>query len=201
MGDRPRPMGQSSPQSTARDLASVRDGWPRWTALVADAGRGHLRAAEAEYAALHGRLVASCRALAGGDGPERDRAYFQGLEELTSPWMSARMLASGEKTMLAELLRQCRQVERELGVRSRTRRGRARRWVAWLLLAPTLALGSVLALWAAERVGVPVPALGRLWVYNLGGLIDSSNALQQLLILAIVLTLISIQAVLHTARS
>ena len=185
---------------TAADLAIVRDGWPRWTAMVADAGRGRLRATEAEYAALHGRLVASCRALAGG-GSDRDRAYFRGLEELASPWLSARMLVSGEKTMVSELFKRCREVERELGVRSRSRRGRARRWVAWLLLAPTVALGAVLCSGAAERVGMPVPDLARGWAYNLGGLIDTSDGLQQLLILAVVLTLVSVQAVLHTSRS
>src|SRR5262245_61740328 len=103
------------PQVTSPDLAALRPLWHRWTVLVAlhARRRGAQVVGPREYQTLHQGLVAACAALAGAaEGTQRE--FYERLEDLARPWLTARVLEQTNGEILLDLLARCRQAEQEL---------------------------------------------------------------------------------------
>jgi hypothetical protein len=97
--------------------AALRAGWRQWTAIVEAFARrrpARRRVSPQAYARLHQGLLAACRSLA-ETATEADKSYYQGLESLAGPWLTAEVLARTDRQLLGDLWLRCRQVQRELG--------------------------------------------------------------------------------------
>jgi hypothetical protein len=175
------------------DLAALRRFWCRWTVTVelfARDRRGRARVRPSAYHRLHRELTETCRALAeASEGPRRD--FFEGLLTLAEPWLSPRALASADRAILASLLSRCREVERELGGRSR--------WSA-VVRSPMAALALVsaaLASLGASRLTARDWSSGLEWVRDWSDVawaaIVHSNDYQKVLVFALVVVLVSIR--------
>ena len=149
------------PQATSPDLAALRRHWRRWTALVAlqaRRGRGAQVVDPQEYQTLHQELVAACVA-AGGAAEGTQREFYQRLEDLVRPWLTARVLEQTDHQILMDLLARCRQAEQELDPRSRPRA--VLLWaVAAFVLLGAVAAAVILLGWTGQ--GTELPSLG--WV-------------------------------------
>jgi hypothetical protein len=104
------------------------------------------------YQALHRELVAACRAL-GGPAEGTKREFYQRLEELARPWLTARVLEQADREILLDLLARCRQAEQELQPPPRPRA--VLRW-ALAAVALFLAVAVVIRLvWTPDRIWSP----------------------------------------------
>ena len=125
--------------------------WHTWTAVVASLARGcdHRRVDEAGYRALHGQLLAACRASAAADAPKRSlgtRLFFRRLETMIEPWLAPRAFEAADPATLLSLLESCRAVEQELD--PHTNGWGVARWTAVLV---SLLIAAV-AGWHLQRV-------------------------------------------------
>ena len=128
-------LTEAKPAGAAR----LRDDWRRWTWTVSRYALCKGRRPDAEaHAALHRRLVASCRAMA-AESPG-DEAFYESLDGLVRPWATPDVLARTDRELLYDLLRQCREAEQRLCGGG----GRASALSA-LRLAAALALGMAVA--------------------------------------------------------
>jgi hypothetical protein len=141
------------PHITSPDLAALRRLWRRWTALVAlqaRRGRGAQVVDPQEYQTLHRELVAACFA-AGAAAEGTQREFYQRLEDLARPWLTARVLQQTDREILLDLLARCRQAEQELYSRRRA----VLRWAA----AAFALLGAVAAVillgWTTQGSELP----------------------------------------------
>src|SRR4051794_3954084 len=144
-----------SPQATPPGLAALRRHWHRWTALVAlqaRRGRGAHVVDSQEYQTLHRELVAACVA-AGGAAEGTQREFYQRLEDLVRPWLTARVLEQTDREILTDLLVRCRQADQELNPHSRSRA--VLRWpvAAFSLLGAVAAV--ILLGWTAQGPELP----------------------------------------------
>jgi hypothetical protein len=142
-------------QVTSPELAALGRHWRRWTALVAlHAGRARGAGVvdAQEYQALHQDLLAAC-AAAGGTARGSGREFYQGLEELARPWLTARVLELTDRDILLDLLARCRRADRELHPPSRLRAGLLR--AVPVVALPGAAAAVVLLGRAADWNGLP----------------------------------------------
>ncbi len=183
------------------DVSALRRPWRQWAAAVelfARRRRGRRRVDPRAYQAVHGELLAACRALAASCEGEQ-RARCQRLEEMVRPWMSCRVLELAEAEILLDLLARCRQAEREWGLR--TRADAARRW-----LGPGLALLAALAaagFLAATANWLLLPAWGWLkdWLHVTWLGVKRSSDLELLGVGGVLVVLVAIYVVSRAARS
>jgi hypothetical protein len=113
--------------------------WHRWTTVVeqfATQKRGRHRLSGPAYSALHQDLLQTCRCLA-DTADKQGRGIYKNLESLAQPWMSPIALAKADLEVLSDLLRRCRQAERELAGRTGTRLVGIFAWLG-LALAATI---------------------------------------------------------------
>jgi hypothetical protein len=120
--------------------------------LFASGARRRLRVRPEAYARLYRSLLDSCRAIA-KDAEPSQQAFYYSLGELVQPWLSARILAKTERTLLAHLLESSLRAERRLTGRKR------RPWLRrWRRRGVALAAGAspmiFLAIWYIRPVGV-----------------------------------------------
>lgn len=104
------------PSNGGMELHALRRYWRRWTAIVElyarrRRGRGWLD--PKQYAVLHGKLLAACRALA-ANGRESDRAFYLTLEDLARPWLSSSALEHADREILFDLFARCQEAGRLL---------------------------------------------------------------------------------------
>jgi serine/threonine-protein kinase len=109
----PAPAVVSAPGRSAAELSPTLARWLRLVQRFADAEQSveDLR----DYRAVHVRLLESCRAESSGDSERAKRVVR--LEEIARPWLSTEALVAADRPTLDCVLRQSRQLERELGVR------------------------------------------------------------------------------------
>jgi len=146
-------------QNPRPDREVLRDGWSRWTAIVAlhVRGRPARRGVDPRaYATLRDELIAACRSLAEVD--DERCSYYTALEDLVRPWINPRVLARTDREILGTLLSLCREVEQDLG----GRRWRPE-WTFPVVPARMLAAGAALVAlaWALLVFGPPVLAVVR----------------------------------------
>jgi hypothetical protein len=143
-------------QVTSPELTALRRHWRRWTQFVALQVRhqgAQVVAAAQEYQTLHQELMAACVAV-GGAAEGTTREFYQRLENLARPWLTASALAQADHEILLNLLAHCRYVEKELGL-GYWGRG-VRRWVLAGVALLVVATAVVLLLgWAGKWTGLP----------------------------------------------
>jgi len=122
-------------------------------ALQARRGRGAHLVDPQEYQRLHQDLVAACVA-AGGAAEGAQREFYQRLEELARPWLTARVLEQTDHDILMDLLARCRQAEQELGLGSQGR-GVLRWVVAVAALLGVMTAVVILLGWGKKWTGLP----------------------------------------------
>jgi len=178
----------------------MRARWVRWTATVelfANRRSARHRVRLESYATLHRELIAACRSSA-ASADEENRAYFEGLERLVTPWLSPKTLARADGEIIASLLARCREVEREIGGR------RGSPSLARIARISLLVVGFVgcfvLLTWVAVDWDTLVGRV-RDWsdVIRLGAMRLSDS--QKLGIAAVVVVLISVRLLSRTSRS
>jgi hypothetical protein len=153
----------------SNELEMLRHCWHQWTKVVEcyALNRALWRVDEHEYRQLHRRLLQSCRKLTGQADADQAR-FFESIEDLAKPWLSARTLCRTDGKMLADLLEMCRRAESRLqGPKT------ARRWKRWLWIAALLAAGASLALLA--------PTLERFALLAVDWVSDPTDGLRQFL--------------------
>ncbi len=137
------------PPSAANELATLRQCWPQWTRLVelyASNSRLRLHVDHGEYRRIHRRLLQCCRTLAKTEDPAQ-ASFYESLEDLAKPWMSPRILNRTEPRFLADQLRFCHRIEKQLTGRIRS----PRRGLRMLLTVVGVFATAVAVLFAASR--------------------------------------------------
>jgi hypothetical protein len=182
------------------ELVVLRRGWRRWVAIIelfARRRRARHRVDLQAYGALHKELIAACRSLAdSAEGTARD--FYQGLEDLTRPWWTPRVLAKADREILVDLLIRCRQAERELG---------GRVWVATArrrsipVLASSAAVAAVVLLtWTAGRRWSPVLDRVQSWSDFVWYSIKHSSEIERLFVISLIVAGASAYVVSRAAR-
>jgi hypothetical protein len=192
-----------SDRSRVPGSEALSDCWRRWTVIVDIFARRSLARRGVDpsvYNTLHRELIATCRSLADGAGDE-SRAYYEGLEELARPWLSPKTLAQADREILDGLLARCREVEAELGGRSRF--SAALGWSTRALLAVSVLAGSILLLWAWGVDLDVVSALDRVrgWSDVIWITVRRTSDMEKLAIVTALVLLASVYGVSRTARS
>jgi hypothetical protein len=188
-------MGRSNERA---DLAALTRRWRQWTAVVelfARRRRARRRVNPAAYERLHRELLASCRSLAatanGSRGP-----LCRNLEALVGPWLTPEALERADGELRVDLLKRCRQSEREFG-------GRA--WV-WPRAAPPVLLLTLTAVLGASAVAVRWLVLPS-WPWIEDGLrqvwfaFRTANDVERALTVGVLLTVIAMLLIWRAARS
>jgi hypothetical protein len=150
------------------------------------------------YGILHKELITSCRSLA-ASASDVDGDLYRYLEALVQPWLSPLVLARAEREILLELVDRCREVEREFG---------SRFWPLPFPLVVLLALflSFFVFLWILGRGITAAPASTVLNALrsvsdDVWYAVTLSSDFERLCFAAVVLMVVSIAAVLRTARS
>jgi hypothetical protein len=185
--------GAPSPRVLRRRLSE-------WTAIVElfACRRAARKSVEpGAYCALRQELIMACRSLA--DEDPSNAATYRSLEEMILPWITPQTLDRTDHELLVFLLNRCRQVER----RFRGRLGRvqfSRRIVPIALGAVGIA---VILLWSGKVDAILASLVGRLqdWSTELWIAIKWSTDLQRIFAIGVVLLIVSLFAVVRTARS
>jgi hypothetical protein len=140
-------------QKEATELATLRNRWRKWTALIEKFARRHRTrcSADAEaYRKLHKEVLELCRSLA-GRADETRRAFFESLEELAKPWLNPEVLERTDWEILLDVVARCDQAAGELGGRRYGPGGG--RWGRGALVLGAILLGLAGLAWAADRLG------------------------------------------------
>ena len=134
------------------DLARLRTLWHRWTACVARAAhRNRHDPIASRYGELHQELMAACRSLAESSSGS-DRVFYEGMETLAKPWLTAGCLSRADAEMLADLVLRCHDVQRHLGGTPLNARLSK---LARVGLCIALVVGLVLTLWVTLSYWLP----------------------------------------------
>jgi serine/threonine protein kinase len=96
---------------------TVCQSWQQWLTLVERCVRSRRPCVnKGAYQAAHRRLLDICRSHAQtGDGARS--AFYGRVETIVEPWLTPQALAAVDRATVLSLLRNCRQIERELGIR------------------------------------------------------------------------------------
>jgi hypothetical protein len=187
--------------SRSNELDLLRRKWQQWVDVVelfARRARRRSRVNPETYSMLHRDLVQTCRAFASKTGT-RQQEFFCSLQEMVQPWLTPRILAQTEQTMLADLLDSSLRAEWQLT--GRKRRPWLRRW-----MLRGIVLGSVAGgiLWVASYYPGPVvlllALLPELWEWFLDTLAEVT-AVQWLLLVGTLGVLAGMFIVLRVPRS
>jgi hypothetical protein len=157
--------------------------------LVARRRGGRYRLDARAYDDLHKELIQTCRALQ--DTPdEAKRAFYDGLENLARPWLTVNALERSEQEILFDLLRRCRQADRELGAG----RGRyvARLCAVWGLALAAAGAAVVLACGAANRGWFPSWQVTRAWGDDFWAAVKYSSPLERVAVVGLLTVLIAV---------
>jgi hypothetical protein len=187
-------------RSGALRSRELRRRWSEWTAIVElfACRRGARKWVDPRaYRALRQELIIACRSLAEDD--PSNAATYRALEEMILPWLTPEALDRTDHELLVFLLNRCRQVERRL-------RGRLGRVQVPRRLVP-IALGAVgmavILLWSGKVDAILASLVGRLqdWSTELWIAIKWSTDVQRIFAVGVVLLVVSLVAVVRTARS
>ncbi|HKB06508.1 MAG TPA: hypothetical protein VKD90_30210, partial [Gemmataceae bacterium] len=104
------------------DPGCLRRRWRRWTEVVGwfalrRLARRWIR--ERDFEALHRDLLAACQEWAEADAVGEIHSHR--LTALVSPWLTTRVLEQTDRTLLLDLMRRCREVDRDLNGRNAAR--------------------------------------------------------------------------------
>jgi hypothetical protein len=142
-------------------------------------------------------VIAKCRSVSESQDPADP--LYETLAEVVKPWVSLEILKRTDNELLISLLYRCRDLERQLGCRTR---------VWWrsqipirLLLASVIVAALLLWLGAAEGVFMALVDWLRSWAVVIWVTIKWSSDLERIFFLGIVLVVVSLIAVVRTARS
>ncbi len=104
-----------SEQTQVRVSTRLLPGWQRWTRLLAAlVGRGRIGLIdETSFAELYRSLTEACHDAA-VDAVGEDRAFYEALESLVSPWVTLSVLTRTDPSVVRELLRRCRAAEERM---------------------------------------------------------------------------------------
>ncbi|GEM_PF-998647 len=128
----------AGPRSMPVFDASLAQAWQRWTEVIERlCEKGQCSLSEVAYRQLYDELLECCRTHA-ARADAADQPFFQQLEEMVTPWLTVRSLASIDRDTLASLLQRCQLIEQQLGIR---KNGNVVSWVA--LLACVICAGSL----------------------------------------------------------
>ncbi len=173
--------------------------WRRWAAVVERVARhGGVRMGPGEYEALHGEVLAGCRALAESGGDE-DRSFYHSLEGLAGPWLGPHVLAQADREILADLLTRCRDAERQMNHRVwlAVTDGRAARLILFVLVAVAVAL----PLATADRLLPTVLERARQAAHLLEHAVLQSSAFERLFAAGVLAVLVAVFVVSRSART
>jgi hypothetical protein len=183
-----------------RELKSLRTSWSRWTKIVElfarrRPARNHIT--RESYAALHMELIGKCRSLAESRG-SGDPLYAE-LAEIVEPWISPQVLGRTDHDLLIFLLYRCRDLQRQLGIRT---------WIwsvsslSFRVIVASLVVAALL-LWSGttEALFSTIVDWLRDWSTVAWVTIKWSTDLQRIFFLGVVLLIVSLIAVVRTARS
>src|SRR5262249_41950941 len=101
-----------------KELAALKEHWRQWTGVIERIVQKRGRPGPSDtrpYPGLHEALMTACgnqAAAAQGD----DRAFFERLARLVRPWLTVDALARTDRKTLRDLLGECREIKRTLGV-------------------------------------------------------------------------------------
>jgi hypothetical protein len=144
-------------QGTENELAALRKGWRRWTAIVelfARRRRARQRVDPQAYYMLRHEVLDACQVLADMATEKRRRAFYQALASLVQPWLTPHTLIQADREILFDLLSRCRRAERELNGRAWAMA--VRKWalpgVAFLVVVAV----AFLVVWNAAWLLVPL---------------------------------------------
>jgi hypothetical protein len=105
------------------DKEALRKCWRRWAHIVELFARrrpARKRVDPQAYVELHRELTHMCRVLA-PSANEAEATLYRYLEGLVQPWLNLAVLDRAERDILFDLLIRCREVETQLGGRTRIR--------------------------------------------------------------------------------
>ena len=183
------------------ELDTLKIHWRRWVDIVELFARRRPRRGRVdprEYAVLHRKLTQECRTLA-ESASEADGVFYRNLEEMVQPWLTMSVLGRADREILVDLLARCRQVDRQLGVRSwlRSVRHRAPR----ALGLSSFAVAAILFIATIGGGGLSVLGQLRGWSDDLWFAVKRSSDVERLFFVGLVLIIVSIFTVSRTAQS
>jgi hypothetical protein len=121
-----------------------------------------------EYDRVYRGLLATCRVLSHTAG-DRQRDVYQRVTALVTPWLSLAVLEQSDAEIRKDLLRCCRQLDRQVGGRRwRFAAPRGTRLLLPFLVIATLAF---LGVWLAEWFDLPWLATCRGWILSIRWLV------------------------------
>jgi hypothetical protein len=172
----------------------------RWAAnveLFALRKRTRKRVDGHTYVALHGELIAKCRAAAAAAN-EVEAAFYRYIEDLAQPWLAPSALERADREILFDLLMRCRQIDQELG---------GRPWASYrrAAVAPFLVIFfafALLPLWRVKSSGALATILdrARFWTVELSHEVNGAGDSQMLILIGSGLLIVAIWLVFRAAR-
>jgi len=183
---------------------ALRRHFSRWAAIVELFARGRparKRVDPQAYVTLHRELIASCRVLA-ASANEVEAASYRYLEDLAQPWLDLAVLDRADRAdrnILFDLLFRCKHVQAQLGGRSWIRVLRA--WGTPFFLGASFLAIMLLCMGRFSVVLSTMLDRARNWSYDLSIRVNHSTDLERLFVVGLVLIMVTIYAVLRTARS
>jgi len=183
---------------------ALRRRFSRWAAIVELFARGRparKRVDPQAYVTLHRELIASCRVLA-ASANEVEAVSYRYLEDLAQPWLDLAVLDRADRAdrnILFDLLFRCKHVQAQLGGRSWIRVLRA--WGTPFFLGASFLAIMLLCMGRFSVVLSTMLDRARNWSYDLSIRVNHSTDLERLFVVGLVLIMVTIYAVLRTARS
>lgn len=169
----------------------------RWRGVVELSARG-LGDDPQKYAALHRELLQSCRALADASGDE-PKGLYEAVEKLVRPWLRREALIQSKQDILLEVLKRCRQAERDLGGPSWWEVGRH-----WLRTGTaTLAGGTILGMlvWMTVRWRVALRTLFKGARFEISMALDRLGTKERWMLAGAIAIVVVIVMLSRTAKS
>jgi hypothetical protein len=185
----------------APEAVALRTCWRRWVSVVELFARrrpARRRVDPKTYGILHKELIQKCRSLA-ASADEVESVFYRYLEDLAQPWLTPAILARADREILTDLLVRCRQAENQLG--GRTWAQSVLRVVIPLLLVSFFVFVGLVGLGIADQAGFPILNWLRSWSDDVWFAVKRSSDVERLSVAGFVLIVISIFAVMRTARS